>query len=730
MDWSGALQAVRTKQADVVAGIMRTPDAEAWLDFPHVAIETYFHVFFHKTLHAFKDLDSLDDSVAIGVVKDDYPEGVLRQRYPNRVIKTYPDHDALISAAIRKEILVFVLEPEVAEYYFALKNAVPPDYKEAAQPFAREVLYAGIGKGRPAESYWIQAGFSQISPKEISEILKEWNYNTTESQLHLIAIELKSHPIALTVASIFIGYWFCILFLIVLSSLFPLLAIATERYMRDILAISITFSGVNLKFSVHGLFLLEAICLRRKILRAWLNSKKATVTGNFLRLDPVRERLIYSPLPLTIDGTVMTDDDPAMLEQHIKKALLVLRDQDIPLLIFGEGGAGKTALAILFANWYCGFDQNPSDSDSLLPIFIEEEFTYDDNSSDSAFRNAIHGALENLANDNIDEVLFSYLLKYRVLCVVLDGVSEMSLRTRSAIGIRKPSFPRLKLIMTSRDPDEECLAGTPFTRISQTRFGGVHISTFANRYMTATKCRDRFSDSEFYRVCMQLAVITGGRDITPLFARLFLDLTIFKKVGGAGTDGDLTNICELVESYVVGLNERIREDRLSDRTVLQTAKLLSWAEMSPEYMPRTMTRKEIDHVLGSDFNDLISHYFSEKLVFLRRIDRSGDRVKVVFDPIAEHLAALYSVEQYLDGHKEELLKVVRFFERLDQKGFEKRAGMLSALSNVWTDKNIELDESEAKVRKALDKVFDFVRSLERQDSTQSQPEEQASPSGA
>jgi ABC-type amino acid transport substrate-binding protein len=117
-------------------------------DFPAEVIATDFYIFYDVGLQAFKDLSTVEPGLPIGVVRDDYPEDIIRRNYPLLNVKPYDDHDALITGALRGEIRAFVLEPEVANYYLFIKGAIGSKFRQLSAPFLHEPLSAGLGKSK------------------------------------------------------------------------------------------------------------------------------------------------------------------------------------------------------------------------------------------------------------------------------------------------------------------------------------------------------------------------------------------------------------------------------------------------------------------------------------------------------------------------------------------------------------------------------------------------------
>src|SRR5579871_1894323 len=530
LDWSAALDEVRKGRADIVGGVIRSTDREVWLDFAGNVITTYFYVYFHPSLGAFKDIDTLPDTTPIGVVKDDYPEGVLRAKYPTHSVRAYDDHDALISAAIRKDVLAFVLEPEVADYYFAIKGQIPAPFKRASEPFSIEKLDAGVRKERRDVSYWVKVGLGRITAGERAAILRRWNYSSSTHRFQSVVDAISRHAYVAIGVCVFLAYCVLLAAVWLFSELLPVRCLAFERLLRESLRFSLTLGATKFELSLRGVLLLQMFTYRSHVVDRWLATVTQRAQANFQRITATISGTSYTPLPLILDGELLTADDSAILEREVRSkirtAVVVSR---APVVLFGEGGAGKTSTALRFAEWVCGFGEQSALGWPILPVLIEEDLEFQDKDTDRAILLAVQGRLTALTEEPVDGEMTAYLLRERRVCVVLDGLSERSDRTRRVFQARQANYPLVLLIATSRFEQDECFAGVPVRSVQPTRIGGVHISTFLNRYLIDLKKRVLFSDSEFYEVCGRIALFTGNRDITPLFAKLFADLEVSRR---------------------------------------------------------------------------------------------------------------------------------------------------------------------------------------------------------
>jgi hypothetical protein len=211
-------------------------------------------------------------------------------------------------------------------------------------------------------------------------------------------------------------------------------------------------------------------------------------------------------LPLKIADKSFNVPDTVVLEEQIKDKLLThLRDSNLPLTIIGEGGSGKTALAIAIARWLGqGLPSNVGGSRRIvLPILLE-----DDCDTRTALENLIKRSVEAAIGSSVSKTLALGLIERRRLCILFDGLSERSDATRSMVKdlIRSSRVPMI--LTTSRIADDIELFSGGSLNVSPERISGIHISTFLNRELIVRSQREMFDDPSFYELCTRMSGIT------------------------------------------------------------------------------------------------------------------------------------------------------------------------------------------------------------------------------
>jgi hypothetical protein len=131
------------------------------------------------------------------------------------------------------------------------------------------------------------------------------------------------------------------------------------------------------------------------------------VREEFQQKDTVRDRNVYIPVPVVLDGETIPQLTANDLRAKFKK-------QRGCLLIEGEGGAGKTSLACQIAKWAVSEDETENLCEHpMLPVLIEEELNFEAATDKQPFMAAIRGQLQDLTNETepVSEELLERLLK-------------------------------------------------------------------------------------------------------------------------------------------------------------------------------------------------------------------------------------------------------------------------------------------------------------------------------
>ncbi|MEG4839795.1 HEAT repeat domain-containing protein [Microcoleus sp. B9-D4] len=406
-----------------------------------------------------------------------------------------------------------------------------------------------------------------------------------------------------------------------------------------------TWGGAPVR--IRDLTFISFFIYRPRVLDFWVSAHIETVREQFAQRNTVKSHATYIPVSFELD----------------EKKLPQLRGQDLPaiftkkricLLIWGEGGIGKTSIACQIADWAMEPDKTQRLCKHLMiPILIEEELDSKVAAGKNPFFEAIRGQLKSITNHPtpIAEELLQKLLQQRRILVIVDHFSEMAETTKKEIDPNAADFPINALIVTSRL--DSTMGKANKNTLHPLRIEGSELSAFMEKYLDKLGKLNLFNGSQFHYACGDLAKLLEeiriqGRSTTVLFAKLYADVLVAKMEGNKS--GNLPeNIPDLMLSYLNELNRDMVENKLTDITVHEDAKLLAWECLRLTYRPASTKIPDAINAL-SVFNsqdvDRRFNYLQEKLHLIQTNVPSKENVRFVLDPVAEYLAGLHLVDIY------------------------------------------------------------------------------------
>jgi hypothetical protein len=461
---------------------------------------------------------------------------------------------------------------------------------------------------------------------------------------------LSKHQI-LSIFIFFIIFWLSLLFLLLRVKPLSLLWLNNFLQKTDL---SLEVLGVNIQTTTLRKLLFD-LQYHPRVLDDWVKTNLKTARRQFENKQTVKQRNIYVPtIPVILNGDSIPELTPKDLQHKFSESRETL-------LIWGEGGSGKTTLACQLAKWAMADDpeQRLCPNHRMLPILIDQELSDETGNQQQVLMEAIHGQLRDLieAVKPISEELLEHLLRERRLLVIVDGYSEMRPATRNKIKPELPSFVANALILTSRN--DESLGGVNKTIIKMMRVHSSKLAEFLQAYVNKKGKQDLFkTDQELFQACIQLSKLVGERDITVLLAKLYADQLIANE-SNQTTKNLPDNIPDLMLSYLNQINcqliEKGLENHLDNLTVHQVAKVIAWQCLKQTYRSTTVPLDTLLKVLGEHWSEeqAKTHlkYLENSLHIVETIKPSEDQIRFSLDPLAEFLAGLYLVDLYKDNEK-------------------------------------------------------------------------------
>jgi HEAT repeat protein len=448
----------------------------------------------------------------------------------------------------------------------------------------------------------------------------------------------SEHPYIASVAAyppFVLGLWGIILWIA------PLSLLTLNQTLQPIeVKLPDALGGTSL--SLRTLLLLDWFQYRTRILDKWVDSHSATVRDSFAKRETVRSRTSYIPLAVET-FTEGSDNGPVLVDPTPKSVREMFRPGKGCLVIYGEGGLGKTTLACEIGKWALWDQGKQLFLHKALPVLIEHDLQAP-NLGQAAFLAEIKGQIQSAAGiaEPLDDEFLDRLLRSQRVLVIVDHLSEMTKATRDAIRPTDPQFPVNALVVTSRINEE--LSGASHVVIRPTRVEGNKISNFVDAYLRLRGKREILSDDAYFSVCRRLSGIVGAQKVTALLAKMFAEVLI-AEAGSRHPEGDLLqklpkNVPELMISYLNELNQIAQAEAIQDDVVRADLKRVAWECVRSTFQPRPISRARALQVLDGEKPEERLEYLEKRLQLVRKADVGGERIEFTLDPVAEYLAAL------------------------------------------------------------------------------------------
>jgi hypothetical protein len=395
-------------------------------------------------------------------------------------------------------------------------------------------------------------------------------------------------------------------------------------------------SGVLGTVSLPIKYLLAKCMLHPRALDAWVRANLDDAYDEFSKKPTVEEHKIYVPVALFVDGKPITELKPKHLQDTFSR-------NHSRLMIAGAGGTGKTSLACQIAYWAMreDEDQRLSRTHVMLPVWLEHDFAA---KGGEALRDEISNKLCDLIDPKpaVSKILLRALLAEKRILIVVDGMSELTEETRSAILWGLNRIEVNAVVFTSRT--NEAVGDLRRTNLKPTNIKGNQLTSFVEAYLTSRGKKELFNDFEFLEGCLLMSRIVGERDITVLIATRFVEHMIAKQEGII--DEDLpTTIPELMMQSIQVLYAKTPCPELSSNKVITAASLIAWECLKENYRPVSAEYDQVEKALaGIPNGEKALSYLKDtlKIIETAKLDQ---KIGFKIDPLAEYLAGMHLVKE-------------------------------------------------------------------------------------
>jgi formylglycine-generating enzyme required for sulfatase activity len=436
----------------------------------------------------------------------------------------------------------------------------------------------------------------------------------------------------------------------------------------------------------------------RKELDALVAALLPQAKENFKRRRRVDKKHIHVPLKAIIVPADWDQEKQNLPEARVPQAehlvdLGAAEDTRL-LLIWEEGGAGKTSLAYEIASW--GLDGRLAEKQQyLLPYFLN---IGGDNLEDlPPLKRQILDFLANIkVNMHIDEGDVDNLLRHKRVLVIVDHYSELT-ETQRAWVLRELCGCSLVLLTSRlRDYNVDFIhRGWEVTEIRPQRLENQELFDFFEQYLAKWSgdrqdgCNVVLGPDDFIRTQNLLERMVGHKPVTVLLAWLVIEEAIkhIEQRGSGSAPGPVdllpSSVPQLMEAYVKencryksaieGSSKPLRYNPYPG-IILSFLKALALKahRQDKAYYPQSFDETLAKEALAAarldgkplppqDFNVFLDDLIS-KLTLVTRIEATygAETYRISLDPLADYLAALAQQEFWLSsGNADEHFLEVR-----------------------------------------------------------------------
>lgn len=191
LDWEESIFALDSGLADVHGGLEFTDKREKSLIFGEPLMPVDIQLYFRQSSVS-SDASSFllgTSTKPLGIVKASSYELLAERDFPNNEIKSYKNNDEMIKAAFNGEIIAFISDLQVANFYL-YSNKTPTRFIPVKSLYS-SYLYPAALKKNKTKILSINAGFTQLSDDEKSSIRFQWSHVQTVYPKYLFHVLLS-----------------------------------------------------------------------------------------------------------------------------------------------------------------------------------------------------------------------------------------------------------------------------------------------------------------------------------------------------------------------------------------------------------------------------------------------------------------------------------------------------------------------------------------------------------
>lgn len=396
-------------------------------------------------------------------------------------------------------------------------------------------------------------------------------------------------------------------------------------------------------WSGHALTLIVKLVLpiasrQPRVLDAWVERHADRLAVAFDEAaKKVSDQSTYWALPVT-------GPDGAQFRPSLATMAGFFKPKRVFMEIVGQGGAGKTRLALQICTW---LSSDRLAAHPAAAVLVDEEFT-------DVLTVITAKVTAALGNDAPVPAFLKMLLLRGRLWVLIDRVSERQQATRLAVSRIYESVSPKVVVCTSRQPVE--LSGGRKITIKPEPLAPETMLEFVLALLRENDARKLFPDpQQLVHFINDVAPHPAGPSDMPRVTPLLVTIIVAEAIEAARAHGTAAlrnlppSVPKIYFSYVLRLDET-RQDRpaapgtTTAALLGKAATLIACAELGDDFRPKRVNDATVHRALMADQQiqatgiDFIDRFVQNGLLSRRTVGFESS-VEYLLDPLAECLAA-------------------------------------------------------------------------------------------
>ena len=166
------IEMVRDGKADFHAGLFSSSQRNSYLDFSSGILDDTLSLFVQDKLDIKSITELKEIPIDVGISREYYAVAYMKEHYPYVNIKLFTNNEDLLNSTLRREIVAFIVDYPVANYYLSRKDSLGK-YR-VVEDIAHEKLRAAVKKGDLKNLEFINAGLKKITRQEVDGLSDKW----------------------------------------------------------------------------------------------------------------------------------------------------------------------------------------------------------------------------------------------------------------------------------------------------------------------------------------------------------------------------------------------------------------------------------------------------------------------------------------------------------------------------------------------------------------------------